>query len=378
VIWQVPLFKLHFEDEEKQAVLEVLDSGWISAGEKTRAFEEQFAAMTGARHAVAVNSGTAALHLCALALGIGPGDEVIVPSLTFAATANAMYYTGARPVFADIVSPEDLTISPRDIERKITKRTKAIVVMHYGGFACDLDEIIPMAESRGLTVIEDAAHAPGARHHGKALGTFGSAGAFSFYSNKNITTAEGGMVVTDSDQVARQAALLRSHGMTASSYDRAMGHASTYDIAQVGYNYRLDDIRAAIGIVQLGRLTDDLDRRKSLVALYHRRLSEIGGITVPFLDKVEGSSNYILPIVLNEGCRIGRDELRQRLEADFGIQTSVHYQPVHKFSQYSDPASVLPVTEHVAALELTLPLFYGMQEAEVDYVCSSLMKILSE
>ncbi len=378
MIWKVPLFDLHFEEEEKQAVMEVLDSGWISSGVKTLEFEKGFAEMTGARHAIAVSSGTAALHLAVLALGIGPGDEVIVPSLTFAATVNAVHYTGAKPVFADIVSRDDLTISSRDIERKVTERTKAIIAMHYGGFACRMDEIIAVAKAHQLEIIEDAAHAPGARYQGRHLGTLGTVGAFSFYSNKNITTAEGGMIVTASDRIAKEARLLRSHGMTASSYDRALGHASAYDIRQVGYNYRLDDIRASIGIVQLGRLAGDIEKRKQLAGLYQKRLAGLAGITVPFHGEAYESSNYIFPIVLNESCGIGRDEFREKLEKDFGIQTSVHYQAVHRFTHYIDPAVVLPETEYVEAHELTLPLYYRMTAEEVGYVCDSVKKILAD
>lgn len=376
--WKVPLFDLHFENEEKEAVLEVLDSNWISAGHKTKVFEDKFAKQIGAVYAVAVNSGTAALHLAVLSLHIGPGDEVIVPSFTFAATVNAVKYTGAKPVFADIISREDLTISPADIQKKITERTKAIIVMHYAGFACHMDEILAIAGNHQLAVIEDAAHAPAATYHGKMLGTLGTVGAFSFYSNKNITTAEGGMVVTNNSEIANLSRLLRSHGMTASSYDRAKGHAATYDISQIGYNYRIDDIRASIGIVQLGRLSEDLKKRRVLAHRYHELLTNIGGITIPFQGRLEESSNYIFPIVLNENCRVGRDNLRKRLETDFKIQTSVHYQAVHKFTHYLDSSVLLPVTEYVADHEVTLPLYYHMTMEKLQYVASSLKLILAD
>src|SRR5665647_1313535 len=271
--WKIPLFDLHFEEEEKQAVMEVLESKWISSGSKTIEFENKFAAMLGAEYAVAVNSGTAALHLAVVALDIGPGDEVIVPSLTFAATVNAIQYTGAKPVFADIISRDDLTISPEDIKKKIGPKTKAIMVMHYGGFACNMDEILEIVREHKLFVIEDTAHAPGGTYKGKKLGTLGDVGCFSFFSNKNITTGEGGMVVTSNKEVAALCKLLRSHGMTTYSYDRAQGHATKYDIRQVGFNYRLDDIRGAIGLVQLGKLAEDLRKRKFLAGHYHRLLT---------------------------------------------------------------------------------------------------------
>lgn len=374
--WKVPLFDLHFGQEEQIAVNEVLDSKWISSGGKTAEFEQKFAAMTGADYAVAVNSGTAALHLAVLGLDIGPGDEVIVPSLTFAATANAIYYTGAKPVFADISSIDDLTISPQDIEKKITPRTKAIMVMHYGGFTCAMDEIMEIAKQGNLAVIEDAAHAPGATYKGRKLGTIGAVGAFSFFSNKNITTAEGGMVVTNDSKIAEKAKLLRSHGMTTSSYDRAKGHATSYDIYQVGYNYRLDDIRAAIGLVQLNRLGEDLSRRKILALRYHQLLKSFEGLTVPFEDKIETSSNYILPVVLNNSTPIKRDDLRTVLEQEYGVQTSIHYPAVHRFTHYNDGLTHLPVTDYVVANEITLPLYYTMTEEQVEYVCESVQKAL--
>ncbi len=376
--WKVPLFDLHFEEEEKQAVIKVLDSKWISSGVQTLEFEKRFAEVTSAKYAVAVNSGTAALHLAVLGLGIGPSDEVIVPSLTFAATVNAIQYTGAKPVFADIISREDLSVSPEHVRMQINERTKALMVMHYGGYACNMDEIKKIASENKLSVIEDAAHATGAIYHGKSLGTLGDVGAFSFFSNKNITTAEGGMLVTDNKDIADQARLLRSHGMTSSSYDRAHGHATKYDIRQVGYNYRLDDIRASIGLIQLGRLSDDLEKRRILVAKYRELLGEIEEVILPFRHKADGSSNYIFPIVLNENCNIERDEFRRRLEEDYGIQTSVHYPAVHHFTQYAHPSISLPVTDYVCDHEITLPLYYKLTVEEVSYVCNSIKKIIKD
>src|SRR5665648_8965 len=376
--WKIPLFDLHFEEEEKQAVMEVLDSKWISSGSKTIEFENKFADMLGAEYAVAVNSGTAALHLAVVALDIGPGDEVIVPSLTFAATVNAVKYTGAKPVFADIISREDLTISPEDIKKKIGPKTKAIMVMHYGGFACNMEEILEIAREHKLFVIEDTAHAPGGTYNGKKLGTLGDVGCFSFFSNKNITTGKGGMVVTSNKEAAALCKLLRSHGMTTSSYDRAQGHATRYDIKQVGFNYRLDDIRASIGVVQLGRLEDDLIKRRILANLYVEKLTQIEELTVPFKGKIKESTNYIFPVILNENCRIGRDDLRSILEKQYGIQTSVHYPAVHHFTQYEEISTHLPETDYVVEHEMTLPLYYSMTEEDVTYVCESLKKIFEE
>ncbi|MDK2801677.1 MAG: hypothetical protein PWQ70_3296 [Clostridiales bacterium] len=373
--WRIPLFDLNFGKEEESAIIEVLKSKWISMGDKTKEFEQRFAELLGVKHAIAVTNCTAALHMAMVVLGIGPEDEVIVPSFTFVATVNAVKYVGATPVFADITSLEDLTISPSDIRKKITNRTKAIVVMHYGGFACDMDEIMKIASENNLFVIEDAAHSPLATYKNKSLGTFGDISAFSFFSNKNITTAEGGMFVTNNDEYAKKARLIRSHGMTTMSFDRFKGHATKYDVVELGYNYRLDNIRSAIGLAQLKKLTADVSKRLELVQAYHQRLSQLDSIIIPFIGKETSSSNYIFPIVLKKECKISRDDFRGAL-ASYGIQTSVHYPAVHEFSIYSDESVKLPITEYVTRNEVTLPLYYSMTRNDVNYVCDAIEKIL--
>jgi len=260
--WKIPLSDIKFDLEERSAVQEVLNSGWLTMGAVTQKFEQEFAKYTGTKHAFAVNNGTAALHLACIALELGPRDEVIVPSLTFVASANAIRYTGATPIFADITSENNLVISPEAIERLITERTRAIMVMHYAGYACDMPRIKALAKAHHLSVIEDAAHAVGSELNGRKLGTWGDAGCFSFFSNKNITTGEGGMVVTNDDAVAEQLRILRSHGMTTLTWDRHQGHAWTYDVVALGYNYRIDEIRSALGRVQLGRLEQNNSRRR--------------------------------------------------------------------------------------------------------------------
>src|SRR5512135_541044 len=249
--WTIPLSDLDFGPAEDQAVLDVLHSKWLTMGAVTQAFEAEFAAFHHAEYAVAVSNATVALHMACLALGIGPGDEVIVPALTFVATANAVLYTGARVRFADILGEAELNVSPEAIERQITPHTKAISVVHYGGYPCRMEAICAVAERHGLAVIEDAAHAPGAFLNGRHLGTWGDAGCFSFFSNKNLSTGEGGMLVTDKDDIAEKVRLMRSHGMTSLTYDRHRGHANTYDVVDLGYNYRIDEIRSALGCVQL-------------------------------------------------------------------------------------------------------------------------------
>ncbi len=253
---RVPLSDLDYGAEEEQAVLDVIRRRWLTMGAVTQQFESAFAELLGAGHAFGVANGTVALHLACLALDIGPGDEVIVPSLTFVASANAVLYTGADVRFADIVGPDDLNVSPSSIASQITSRTKAILVVHYGGYPCRMPEIVELAHRHGLAVIEDAAHAPGAQLDGRAMGTWGDAGCFSFFSNKNLAVGEGGMLVTGRADLAEKIRLLRSHGMTTLTWDRHRGHASSYDVVALGYNARIDEIHAALGLAQLAKLPE--------------------------------------------------------------------------------------------------------------------------
>lgn len=372
--FDIPLFELNFGEEEAQAVAEAVRSRWISMGPRTAELERRFAEHIQAPYALAVNSCTAALHI-ATAMTVGPGDEVVVPSLTFVATVNAVRYTGATPVFADITSLGDLSIDPEDVRRKITPRTKAILPMHYGGFPCDMDALTAIALEHKLTVIEDAAHAPASRVHGKYAGAIGEFGCFSFFSNKNITCAEGGMLVLQNDEDARRARLLRSHGMTTVSFERAKGHATKYDVLELGYNYRIDDIRAALALVQLDKLSGDIQRRAILRQHYLEHLAGLDEIVVPYLDYPHPSSNYIFVVVLKEGGADRRDAVRQQL-AERGIQTSVHYPAVHRFNIYAEGAPELPKTDHVADALITLPLFYDMTEEQVRRVCRELQSAL--
>ncbi|UCF70155.1 MAG: DegT/DnrJ/EryC1/StrS family aminotransferase [candidate division WOR-3 bacterium] len=370
--YKIPLFKLHYGKSEERAVLKVLRSKWISMGPITEDFETAFAGRLHAKHVLAVSSCTDALHLAMLVLGIGEGDEVIVPALTFVATVNAIRYVRATPVFADIKSSVDLTVDPDDVANKITPKTKAILVVHYGGYAADMDTIMALADKHGISVVEDAAHAPDADYKGKKLGAIGDIGCFSFFANKNITCAKGGAFVTNSDEYAQRARLLRSHGMTTLSYDRATGHAVDYDVLDLGYNYRIDDIRAAILLAQLERLSTDIDKRSTLVKEYHRLLTGIDEIILPFEKYPYRSSHYVMPVVLNAvKVNVSRDEIRRRLQLH-GIQTSVHYPPVNRFDIYKEYHSPLPRTESVAQSEVTLPLYYSLETSEIEAVVESL------
>ncbi|MFA7407286.1 MAG: DegT/DnrJ/EryC1/StrS family aminotransferase [Anaerolineaceae bacterium] len=370
MLWKIPLSDLNYGPEEEAAVSAVIRSGWLSMGAVTQAFEAEFAAFVGTKHALALTNATAALHLACLACDLGPGDEVILPALTFVASANAVRYTGAEPVFADIESEDWLVLAPSAIEAAITPRTRAIMVMHYAGFPCDMPAITAIARAHNLAVIEDAAHAVGASLANRALGTWGDLGCYSFFANKNLSTAEGGMLVTDDDALAEKVRLLRSHGMTTLTWDRHHGHASTYDVIDLGYNYRIDELRSALGRVQLTRVADGNARRAELTALYRQLLAQSAPqVSMPFSQPRGQSSYHILPILLPEGANKLAFMAKMRAE---GIQTSWHYPPVHTFHAYAqrDQAlpSHLPLTEAIAARQVTLPLFPTMTEEQVFHV----------
>lgn len=363
--WKIPLADLEYGAEEEEAVLAVLRSRWLTMGEKTEQLEAEFADFVGAEHAIAVTNGTAALHLAGLALGWGPGDEVLVPSLTFVATANAVGYTGATPVFADVSSEHDFSIDPDDVAARITERTRAISVVHYGGYACDMPRLIQLAGEHGLAVVEDAAHAPGAALDGRSLGAWGDVGCFSFFSNKNMATGEGGMLVTDDDALAERLRLLRSHGMTTLTWDRHQGHAFSYDVSAQGYNYRIDEVRAALGRVQLQKLPEHNARRRVHNETYLDALTELAPeLTIPYRQHRGHSSYHIRPVLLPAG--VDRRRFMAAMKEQ-GIQTSIHYPPVHQFSHYQDgtDGQPLPLTEEIARREVTLPLYAGLDADDV-------------
>jgi len=376
VQWKVPLFDSDFGQEEIDVATDVIRSRWITMGEQTQKFEEEFGKFINVKHAFAVSNGTTALHLANVVLGIGPGDEVIVPSLTFVASVNSILYTGATPIFADVVGENDLNISPADIERKITERTRAILVVHYAGYPCHMDEIMTIAKRNNLFVIEDVAHAPGAELNGTNCGSFGDCGCFSFFSNKNMATGEGGMIVTNRDDLAQKLKLIRSHGMTTLTLDRYKGHAYSYDVVELGYNYRVTEICAAIGLVQLQKLVPNNKRRAELTAYYRAKLNDVDGIVMPFRDHPGTSTFHILPILLDP--RLSRPAFMEFMK-DRGIQTSIHYPPVHQFSFHKNniPAnSNLTVTEDVATREVTLPLYPAMEFKDIDYIVNTINEFL--
>ena len=374
--WKIPLADLDLGEEERQAVLRVLDSTWLTMGEATGALEEAFAAYVGSPYAVAVSSCTAALHIAARLVGLCPGDEVITPALTFVASVNAMVYEGARPVFVDVRNLDDWTMDPDAIRERITPRTRAICVVHYGGYLCDMDAILDIAQRHRLAVIEDAAHAPGASDRGRSAGTFGDIGCFSFFTNKNMTSAEGGMVVTARPEWADRAHRLRSHGMTTVTWQRHAGHASTYDVLELGYNYRITDLHAAIGLVQLRKLDRNNARRAQLVRRYREQLEGLPAVSLPFATARGRPAHHLCPVLLASGT--DRERFMQAMR-ERGIQTSVHYPPIHRFQWYREhfpaPAGRLPLTELIGQRMVTLPLFPAMGEASVDFVAAAVREL---
>ena len=374
-MYKIPLFDLNYGREEENAVVNTIRSKWISMGKECESFEKLFQEMLFGEKgfAIALANCTVALHLACHILEFKVGDEVICPSLTFAATANCIKYVGATPVFCDIASETDLNMDANKIEDLITSKTKAIIVMHYAGFPCDMDAIMRIAQKHKLKVIEDACHGPLSEYKGKKLGTIGDIGCFSFYSNKNISTGEGGMLVTSCEEIAKKAKLLRSHGMTTSSYDRAKGHATAYDIVDIGFNYRMDDIHASLGYVQMKKLPADLEKRAKLRLRYIENLKKTTCFYLPFCDNMEFVSNYIMPIVLAGSDTQMRENVRSKL-GEYGIQTSVHYPAIHRFSAYSDYYRPLPMTEYVTDNEITLPMYSSLTYDDVDFICEKLLE----
>jgi dTDP-4-amino-4,6-dideoxygalactose transaminase len=371
--WRVPLADVEIGEAEIAAVDETYRSGWLSMGPRTEELERRFASYVGTEHAVAVCNGTAALHLICLAAGLGPGDEVIVPSLTFVATANAIRHTGASPVFADVAGLDRPWLSAAAADAAIGPRTKAIMTMTYGGHPGESAELADLASDRGLILLEDAAHGLGGRLGERHLGTFGLAGAFSFFSNKNLPIGEGGMVVTDDDDLAAKARLLRSHGMTSLTWDRHRGGASDYEVLEVGFNYRLDEPRAALATARLERLDADNERRAVAVAGYRDRLEPMEGVTPTMPPVPDGSSaHHLFTVILAEDA--DRDGVRAKL-TEAGIQSSLHYPPIHRFKAYQVDADV-PITEEYARRAVTLPLFPAITEEQIGMVSESLAAAL--
>jgi dTDP-4-amino-4,6-dideoxygalactose transaminase len=372
--WKVPLADVRVSEEEIAAIMETYRSGWLSMGPETSRFEDAFASFVGVPHAFATANGTASLHLLLAGHGIGLGDEVIVPSMTFVATVNAVAYTGATPRFCDIDDLSQPWMSAQRVEPLIGPRTRAILTMSYGGHPGDIEELAQLAASRDVLLLIDAAHAIGSRVAGRSLASFGQGAAFSFFSNKNLAVGEGGMVVTTDEEVAERIRLLRSHGMTTLTWDRHRGHASTYDVVALGYNYRIDEPRATFGRLRLARIDAENRDRARAVERYRAELDTVPGVVPTARDyRDSASSHHLFTVVLDEA--INRDGFREFL-GRAGVQTSVHYPPVHRFSIYSSLTIDLPLTDAYGAHTVTLPLFSHITEEQVDAVVAGIRQAI--
>jgi dTDP-4-amino-4,6-dideoxygalactose transaminase len=365
VSWRIPLSDVRVSRAQKAAVQDVLESGWLSMGPRVAAFEEAFASAAGAAHAIAVSNGTGALLLALRAVGVRPGDEVVVPSLTFVACANVIRALEATPVFADVCAPERPLVDPQDVIAAITERTRAVVVVHYAGARVDMDGLGPVRE-RGIAIVEDAAHAAGPTgDDGGWLPLYGDVAAFSFFANKNLALGEGGMITCRDHALATQLRLLRSHGMTTGTWDRHRGHASEYDVVTVGWNFRLTEIQAAMGSAGLDELGEGNAARRRLLSAYAEGLA--GSPVRPALAGVERTTGHLAVAVLPGAGQ--RNAVRQAL-ATAGIQSSFHYPPIHRFAAYRDlGARPLPRTEQAAERLITLPLHPWMTSDDVKEIC---------
>ena len=377
-MWKVPLFDLNFDHREEAAVSAVMQTRWLTMGEQTKSFERQFSSFLGHNAtSVAVSSATAALHMSLLALGIDPGDEVIVPALTFVADANVVCMVGATPVLADSESLDNWNVSAETISKKITNKTKAVIVVHFAGFPCEMGSIVQLCKENNIALIEDVAHAPGASINGQLCGTFGDTGCFSFFSNKNLSVGEGGMVVSTQTEVAKKLSSLRSHGMTSLTLDRHKGRSVSYDVERVGLNYRMDEIRSAIGLVQLEKLASGNAKRKEHTESYRKLLSE-SSVEIPFskIDPGITSSYHILPTLLPES--VERSQVIAHMKQQ-GIQTSIHYPPFWDFTAYSGITKKqdAPVVAEICERELTLPLYPTMSVEQRELVVTALVEAIS-
>jgi dTDP-4-amino-4,6-dideoxygalactose transaminase len=347
-------------------------------GPRIAAFEQALGEYVGTEHAVTVSSGTAALHLACLAAGLGPGDEVIVPAFTFVASAAAVRYVGATPVLCDVLSPHEFVLDPADVAERLTPRTKAVIAVHFCGYPAALAELRALCDEHGLVLIEDCAQAIGATVDagGRHVGTVGDLGAFSFFSKKQLCVGEGGMVSSPSAAHAERVRLLRSHALTSSTWDRHRGHDPAYDIVDIGFNYRMDEPRAALGLSRLERLPDSLRARRETVRDYRQRLAGIDGLELCFDEEaVERSSHFAFPVLLSDRER--RDRFRDQLK-DAGIQTT-WYPALHSFTDYGRyaPADGLPAATEVAARHCALPLSSSTTTDEVEIVVEAVRSALA-
>lgn len=367
--------------EEIQEVTETLESGWLSKGPKVQQFEKEFAAFVGAKHAVAVNSCTAALFLALKAKGIGPGDEVITSPLTFSSTANTIIHTGATPVFADI-DENTLNIDPVNLEAAVTPRTKAVVPVHFGGQSCDMDAILAIAQNHGLFVLEDAAHAVYTTYKQRMIGSIGDATAFSFYATKNLATGEGGMLTTDDEELADKIRVLSLHGMSKAAWNRYSSNGSWYyEVKSPGYKMNMFDLQAALGLHQLKRLDDMQKRREEIAGRYQTAFQQISGLITPFVHD-DGRHAWHLYVLQVDDKKAGvtRSEMITALKDKYNIGTSVHFIPVHIHpyyqKQFGYKEADFPNAMNYYKRTLSLPLYPSMSDDDVDDVIEAVRDIV--
>jgi len=375
----IPYGHQFIDDEDIGAVVEALKSDWLTTGPKVDEFEKAICAYTGAKHAVAVNSGTSALDIAVSALGLPRRSEIITTPFTFVASANAILYNDCKPIFADI-DPKTCNIDPEQIRKKITKKTKAIIYVDYAGQPCDIDTIREIAEEHDLFLIEDAAHALGAKYKGKKVGTFADMTEFSFHPVKHITTGEGGAITTDDDKLATKLRMLRTHGIDKSARERFGPDAGyAYDMKLLGRNYRITDFQCALGISQMKKLDRFIKRRKELVGRYNSKLAGTKGITIPYVAPYIESAWHLYTILLDKG--INRDKVFSAMRKR-GIGTNVHYIPIYKFTYYRERFgfrdSDFPVTEDIFSRILTLPLYPAMKDEDIETVVNALKESIIE
>ncbi len=364
-----PAYEPWISNEDKKIINKTLNQSMLTLGPQLEKFESDFCKYSNAKYAIAVSNCTAALHLSLMALGIKKNDEVIIPDLTFVADANAILACNAKPVITDI-NKENFFLSISNIKKNITKKTKAIIPVHIYGQVCNIDEILDVAKDNNLKVIEDCAHAVGTFHKSKHVGTLGSTGCFSFYPTKNITTAEGGKVITNSKQIAEKVRQLRSHGMTKSLQNRySSEYPWIFDILQPGYNYRLDEIRAALGITQLKRIKKINDLRKKASTYYHKNLQNIPGIILPDMVNDRTHSYHLYTIRVTNPYKLSRNQLFKKLKNN-GIRTTVYWMPIHKYTAYqkfAKKSNVINTTKIYDEI-LALPLFPNISKIHQDSV----------
>jgi perosamine synthetase len=364
-----PAYEPWISDDDKKNVNKVLSQSMLTLGPQLEKFEKKFCKYSKSKYAIAVSNCTAALHLSLMALGIKKDDEIIIPDLTFVADANAVLACNAKPVITDI-NKDNFFLSISNLKKNITKKTKAIIPVHIYGQVCNIEEILDVAKDNNLKVIEDCAHAVGTFHNSKHVGTLGSTGCFSFYPTKNITTAEGGMVITNSKQIAEKVRQLRSHGMTKSLKNRySSEYPWIFDIIDPGYNYRLDEIRAALGITQLKRIKKINELRKKASLYYYKNLQNIPGIILPDMVNDKSHSYHLYTIRVKSPYKLSRNQLFKKLK-DYGIRTTVYWMPIHKYTAYEQFVKKSNITNTTKIYEqiLALPLFPNISKIHQDNV----------